>query len=217
MGALEWIWVSISVLCLFFRRLTRRKWKGGGRRGTKCTNVALYNTLKPLSPSCFMQLVIFPKCFLMYHLNRFPATLRSVRYWIRQILSRKTKEELRSNGVERLSALELNITCTVSIMKHNYSGAAEPDAGSSSSAGFFPLSFPGGGIVRERGRFFFLHVFFVFFLLFPSFFRAEKFRRTWFVFLLKTTSSVLCSYVIIFFSVHSRFFFFLSIFVAEEL
>lgn len=67
--------------------------KGEEGGGTKCTNVALYITLKPPSPSCFMQSVIFPKCFLMYHLNRFPASLRSVRYWIHQILSRKTKEE----------------------------------------------------------------------------------------------------------------------------
>lgn len=50
-----------------------------------------------------------------------------------------------SNAVERLSPLELNMTRTVSIMKHNYSGAAKSNASSSVLLqGFFSWIFPGG-------------------------------------------------------------------------
>lgn len=66
------------------------------------------------------------------------------------------------NAVERLLPLELNITRTVSIMKHNYSGAAKPGTGSSSYAGFFSWSFPGGKFQRAWE--------FDFFLCFSSFF-----------------------------------------------
>lgn len=69
-----------------------------------------------------------------------------------------------SNAVERLSALELNITRTASIMKHNYSGAAKSNASSSVSlAGFLFLDFSWGEFSVSVGGFFSY-----FFPLFPA-------------------------------------------------
>lgn len=86
-----------SCYVCFLPRCFRFRAKGGLKKkgsSTKCTNVALHTTLKPCSLSCFMQNVIFSKCFLVYCLEtRFSVLLRSVRYWIHKILSKKTKGE----------------------------------------------------------------------------------------------------------------------------
>lgn len=65
-----------------------------------------------------------------------------------------------SNAVERLPPLELNITRTASIMKHNYSGAAKSNASSSVSlAGFLFLDFSWGGNLQWVWEFFFSYYF----------------------------------------------------------
>lgn len=157
-----------------FEQKGAKKKKGGS---TKCTNVALHTTLKPCSLSCFMQNVIFSKCFLVYRLKtRSSVLLHSVRYWIHKILSKKTK------GEQKCCWVALAPWIKYYTYRFNYEAQLLSSRNIKckllcSLAGFLFLDFPGGGIFRECGRFFFL------WLLWLRILEPRKITRTCPVFL----------------------------------
>lgn len=150
---------SIFMLCLFSAAMLLvsseegLKKKGGC---TECTNVALHTTLKPCSLSCFMQNVIFSKCFLVYRLKtRFSVLLHSVRYWIHKILSKKTKGEQKCRWVALAPWIKY-YTYRFNYEPQLLSGRNIKCKLLCSLAGFLFLDFPWGEFSGSVGGFFFM-------------------------------------------------------------